>query len=168
MAEAAAINQATTAEAGKKGLLSRVMLPLVMLLAGAAGGAAGAIFMPTLMPVKLSAEKPVTPHVAPLQYLEIDNAFTSNLRDTGRFVQVRVAISTQGGSPVIEAVERHKPAIVAAILSILAESSEEDLQDGAGRERLARRMRIAINDVLQRKSGIAGIDDVFLVNFVLQ
>jgi flagellar basal body-associated protein FliL len=29
-------------------------------------------------------------------------------------------------------------------------------------------MRLGINDVLQRKSGIAGVDDVFLTSFILQ
>ncbi|WP_199555008.1 flagellar basal body-associated FliL family protein [Sandaracinobacteroides hominis] len=163
MAEAAAAESPK-----KKGLLARLMLPLALLLLGSIGGVAGAMFLPTLMPVSHAEKTPPKPQVAPLEYVEIDNNFTANLRDTGRFVQVRIAISTQGGAPVVEAVQRHKPAIVAAVLSILADSSEEDVQSTSGREALARRMRMAINDVLQRKSGIAGIDDVFLVNFVLQ
>jgi flagellar FliL protein len=113
-------------------------------------------------------EKPPEPQVAPLEYVELPNSFTANLKDTGRFVQVKIAISTQGGPPVVEAVERHRVAIVAAVLSILTDSTEEDLQANGGRDALARKMRIAINDVLQRKSGIAGVDDVFLTSFVLQ
>jgi flagellar FliL protein len=168
--------EATTATADaapkKKGLIGRLLLPLLLLLGGAAAGAAGAIFAPTLMPHPPGAdgakEKPPTPQVAPLEYVELPNAFTANLKDTGRFVQVKIAISTQGGPPVVEAVERHKVAIVAAVLGILTDSTEEELQAPGGRDALARKMRIAINDVLQRKSGIAGVDDVFLTSFVLQ
>jgi flagellar FliL protein len=154
----------------KKGLLKRLMLPLILLLAGAGGGAAGAIFVPTLLPQSGAAgkEAPPEPTVAPLEYVEIDNSFTANLKDTGRFIQVRIAISTQGGPPIVEAVERHRVAIVAAVLGVLAETGEADIGAAGGREALTRRMRIAINDVLQRKSGIAGVDDVFLTSFVLQ
>ena len=151
----------------KPGLVKRLVLPLVLLLGGAAAGAAGAFFMPTLIPAS-HAEKPPAPKVAPLEYVEIPNSFTANLKDTGRFVQVKIAISTQGGEPVVEAVKRHQIAIVAAVLDILADSTEADLSDPGGRDKLTRRMRLAINDVLQRKSGVAGVDDVFLTNFVMQ
>lgn len=151
----------------KKGLLARLIVPLLMLVGGAAAGAAGAVFMPTLMP-KQAAEKPPEPEVAPLQYVEIPTPFTANLKDTGRFVQVKIAISTQGGQPVVDAVERHRVAIVAEVLGVLTDTSEEQLSSAAGREALARRMRLGINDVLQRKSGIAGVDDVFLTSFILQ
>jgi flagellar FliL protein len=151
----------------KKGLLGRIFVPLLMLLVGAGAGAGGAMFIPTLLPH--SDEKKVEkPKVAPLQYVEIDNSFTSNLKDTGRFVQVRIAVSTNGGETVVEAVERHKLAIIAAVLDVLSDTSEAELGAPGGRDKLSRQMRMAINDVLQRKSGIAGVDDVFLTSFVLQ
>jgi flagellar FliL protein len=151
----------------KKGLLARLLVPLLMLVGGAAAGAAGAVFMPTLIPTP-AAEKTPEPEVAPLQYVEIPTPFTANLKDTGRFVQVKIAISTQGGQPVVDAVERHQVAIVAEVLGVLTDTSEEQLATASGREALARRMRLGINDVLQRKSGIAGVDDVFLTSFILQ
>lgn len=142
-------------------------MPLLLLMGGAVAGAGGALLVPTLMPAD-KAKKAPAPEVAPLQYVEIDNAFTANLKDTGRFVQVRIAVSTQGGAPVVEAVERHRLAIISAVLAVLAETGEGELSTPGGREALARRMRIAVNDVLQRKSGVAGIDDVFLTSFVMQ
>lgn len=158
----------TAADApAKKGLLARLLLPVLLLLGGAAAGAAGALLVPPLLPGAGPA-KPPAPKVAPLEYVEIDNSFTANLKDTGRFLQVRIAISTQGGATVVEAVERHKVAIIAAVLGVLAETGEADIMAPGGREALTRKMRIAVNDVLQRKSGIAGVDEVFLVSFVLQ
>lgn len=151
----------------KKGLIARLLLPLLLLIGGAAAGAAGALLVPPLLP-QAGPAKPPAPKVAPLEYVEIDNSFTANLKDTGRFLQVRIAISTQGGAPVVEAVERHKVAIIAAVLAVLAETGEADIMAPGGREALTRKMRIAVNDVLQRKSGIAGVDEVFLVSFVLQ
>jgi flagellar FliL protein len=164
MAETA---EAVTDAPPKKGLLARLVVPLVMLVGGAAAGAAGAVFMPTLIPMP-AAETAPEPEVAPLQYVEIPTPYTANLKDTGRFVQVKIAISTQGGQPVVDAVERHRVAIVAEVLGVLTDTSEEQLSTAAGREALTRRMRLGINDVLQRKSGIAGVDDVFLTSFILQ
>jgi flagellar FliL protein len=154
-------------EAPRPRPLKRLILPFLMLVGGAAAGAAGAILVPPLLP-QAGAQKPPPPKVAPLEYLEIENSFTANLKDTGRFVQVKIAVSTQGGQPVLEAVKRHHVAIVSAVLGVLAETTEGELSASGGRDALTARMRIAINDILQRKSGIAGIDDVFLTSFVLQ
>jgi len=152
----------------KKGLVGKILGPLVLIVAAVAAGAGGAYVMPMLVPQPDSAAKPTPPKIAPLEYVEIENSFTSNLKDTGRFIQIRVAISTQGGAPVVEAVERHRVAIISAVLGVLAETGEAELNAPGGREALTRKMRIAINDVLQRKSGVAGVDDVFLTSFVLQ
>jgi flagellar FliL protein len=149
------------------GRLRRLLLPGLMLVLGLGGGAAAMWFAPGLLPLP-SAPKPPAPKIEPLSYIEIDNSFTSNLKDSGRFIQVKIALSTNGGSTVSEAVERHRIAIIAAVLGVLSETSEADLEAPGGRDRLATRMRLVINDVLQRKSGIAGVDDVFLTSFVVQ
>jgi flagellar basal body-associated protein FliL len=152
----------------KPGLLKRLLLPLLMLLAGAGAGAAGMYFLPQVLPVPDGEPKPPKVKVAPLSYIELPNSFTANLKDSGRYVQVKIALSTHGGDPVSESVERHKVAIVAATLGVLADTTQADLDAPGGRDRLAGRMRIAINDVLQRKTGAAGIDDVLLTSYVVQ
>ncbi len=153
--------------AKKPGLLKRILLPFILLLLGIGGGAAGAWLLPAYLP-SAQPPRPPAPHVAPLEYVPIDNSFTANLKDSGRFIQVKIAISTNGGSPVVEAVERHKVPIIAAVLGVLADTKETDLELPGGRDKLATSMRIVINDVLQRKSGVAGVDEVFITSFVLQ
>lgn len=171
-APSAAATAAPAGEAARPGLLKRLILPVLLVVAGAAAGVAGAVLAPAFLPPALlpqsGPEKPPEPRISPLEYVEIDNSFTANLKDTGRFAQVKIAISTQGGAPVVEAVKRHHVAIVSAVLGTLADTQESELTETGGRDALARRMRIAINDVLQRKSGIAGVDDVFITSFVLQ
>ena len=153
----------------KKGLIGRLLLPLAILVVGAAAGVAGGVLAPHFLGAAAPAgTKAPVPEVAPLEYVEIDNSFTANLKDSGRFIQVRIAVSTQGGKPVVEAVGRHRVALIAAVLGILSDTNEAEVEAPGGRDALARRMRIAINDVLQRKSGITGVEDVFLTSFVLQ
>ncbi|WP_448581895.1 flagellar basal body-associated FliL family protein [Thermaurantiacus sp.] len=180
MADALTISEDATAETGKKpGLRKRLFLPLLLLLVGLGAGAGGMLaaprFFPDLFPAGdavgedgAPAPKPRKVRQAPLSYIELDNSFTANLKDSGRYIQVKIALSTHGGEPVAEAVAQHKVAIVAATLAVLADTSQADFEAPGGRERLAARMRMAINDVLMRKSGAAGIDDVFLTSFVVQ
>ncbi len=169
MSEAAPADGAPGAPPRRRGLVGRLLLPLLMLVVGAGAGVAGTLALPGLLPGLLPAgEKKPVPRAAPIAYLEIDHSFTANLTDTGRFLQLRIAVSTLGGDPVLQAVERHRLAIIAAVLAVLGETGEGEVVAPGGRDALARRMRAAINDVLQRKSGIAGIDDVFIVTFVLQ
>lgn len=165
MAEAATVVLADPAKPRSR--LARLIVPLAMLLVGAGAGAAGALLVPPLL-ADAKVEKPAQPKVSPLQYVEIKNNFTVNLKDTGRFAQVTIAVSTQGGQPIVDAIERHHVAIVAAVLDVLADTPEEMLVDAKGRQRLADAMRGAINDVLRRKAGVAGVDDVFLTSFVMQ
>lgn len=168
MAEAGVVLADAAAAAPKrKSLLARLLVPLLMLLIGVGAGAGGALLVPPLLG-EATAEKPPKPQAAPLQYVEIKNDFTVNLKDTGRFAQVKIAVSTQGGQPIVDAIERHQVAIVAAVLDVLADTPEEMLASADGRRRLAASMRNAINDVLRRKAGVAGVDDVFLTSFVMQ
>jgi len=166
----------------RRGGLARMLVPLLFLAAGLAAGFAAALVLPKFAPGLLpgpgaggasaegSAPPPprAAPRPSPLEYLEIDNTFTANLKDSGRFIQVRVAISTHGGKPVLEAVERHRLAVISVVLGVLADTTEAELSQPGGRDQLTRRMRMAINDLLQRKSGIAGVDDVYLTSFVVQ
>ena len=151
----------------KRGLMQRLLLPALMLLGGVGGGFAAAHLLPPYV-AALTAPKAPQPQPSPLQYVSIDNSFTANLKDSGRFVQVQIAVSTQGGQVVVDMVERHHLAIVAAVLDVLAATTETELQQPGGRGELARRMRVAINELLQRKSGLAGVDEVYLTSFVLQ
>lgn len=180
MADALTVTEDAPPEAAKKpGLVKRLLVPLLFLLVGLAAGAGGMLAAPMLLPDLFPAAegpaedgapapKPRKVKQAPLSYIELDNSFTANLKDSGRYIQVKIAMSTHGGEPVAQAVEQHKVAIVAATLAVLADTTQADLEAPGGRERLAARMRMAINDVLMRKSGAAGIDDVFLTSFVVQ
>jgi flagellar basal body-associated protein FliL len=163
----------------KKGGLMKLLIPVAALVIGVGGGLGVGMFAPHLLPGGApqaaadedgtqTARPRATPRVAPLEYVEIDNNFTSNMKDTGRFIQIRIAVSTHGGKPVLDALERHRLAIISVVLNELAATTEAQLNAPGGRDDLTRRIRIAVNDLLQRKSGIAGIDDVFLTSFVVQ
>jgi flagellar basal body-associated protein FliL len=156
--------------AKKPGLLVR-LLPMVTLVIGAvAGGAGAAIGLVAAggLGGGGGAAAPAHHPPEPVQYVEIDNAFTSNLVDTGRYLQLRLSVSTTGGEEVVAEIEKHKPALVSAVLAVLGDLSEADVADRAAKDKLRGRLRTAVNEVLKAKGEGATIEDVFLTSLVVQ
>lgn len=101
-------------------------------------------------------------------YHRIEGAFTTNLKDSARFVQVELGVASRYDARVIERVQAHELPIRSAILGVLAQTPEETLSSPGGRVALQRRLRIAVNGVLTAKEGFGGVDDVYFAGLVVQ
>lgn len=166
----------TEAESGKApkpkkagGGMMRVLMIVLAFVAGAGAGGFGVVMAVSQLGLgggKAHAEAEVA--VAPVQYVEIDNAFTSNLVDTGRYLQLRISVSTKNGEPVVAAIEQHKPALISTVLSVLGELSEIDVADRQAKDKLRVRLKAAINQALAAKGVAGGIDEVFFTSLVVQ
>lgn len=167
----------TEADAGKApkpkksgGGLMRVLVILLAFVAGAGAGGFGVVMAVSQLGLggggKPHAEAEVA--VTPVQYVEIDNAFTSNLVDTGRYLQLRISVSTKHGEAVVAAIEQHKPALISTVLSVLGELSEIDVADRPAKDKLRARLKAAINQALAAKGVAGGIDEVFFTSLVVQ
>ncbi len=155
----------------KKSLGSVVIV--VFAFVGAAVGSGGALvgvaaLRPGLLLGRVAAAAPVAQAPTAIEYVELDNAFTSNLADTGRYLQLRIAVSNTGGPQVTAALTQHKMAIVSAVLAVLGEVGEADVADRAAKTKLRATIRAAINDVLSRNAHVGGIDEVFFTTLVVQ
>ncbi len=182
MAEAAIKDVADSGKAAKKpgkagGLVKALGLGAMMLVVGVAAGLGAAVglirFGGDLLPA-LGGDTHAAPAApaqgggGPIEYAEIDNSFTTNLVDTGRYLQLRLSVGTMAGPAVVAAVETHKPAIISAVLGVIGEASEADVANRAGKDALRARVRDAINSVL-RQRGVAGaVDEVFFTSLVVQ
>lgn len=154
----------------KKSLANALMVAFAFI--GAAVGSGGALVgVATLRPGLLlghAAPAPVAQAATAIEYVELDNAFTSNLADTGRYLQLRIAVSNTGGPQVAAALAKHKLAIVSAVLAVLGEVGEADVADRAAKTKLRATIRAAINDVLSRNAHVGGVDEVFFTSLVVQ
>jgi len=150
--------------------LGKIVTIILAFAGGAAAGGAGAAFAVSYMGLGgAGSSKPVAQSSSQaVEYVELDNAFTSNLVDTGRYLQLRIAVSTSGGALVTAALTRHKLAVVSAVLGVLGEMGEADVADRAAKAKMRAAVRLAINEVLQRKAGVAGVDEVFFTSLVVQ
>lgn len=158
-----------TGSPGRSGA-ARLLLVAAAFAGGAAAGGFGAVLAFEAMGGTGSHARSASAAMENqhLDYVEIDNAFTTNLIDTGRFLQLRIAVSTTGGPATVAALGTHKLAVVSAVLGVLGDLGEADVSGGAAKARLRSKLRATINTVLRQKAGSTGIDEVFLTSLVIQ
>ena len=101
-------------------------------------------------------------------YYPLAGTFTSNLRDDEGFIQVGLGVSTFYDEAVLENVKLHEMAVRSAILLELAQQDSTGLFTPNGKEELKGRLRAAANDVLKKKEGFGGIDEIYFTSFVIQ
>ncbi|WP_310495960.1 flagellar basal body-associated FliL family protein [Sandarakinorhabdus sp.] len=162
----------TDAVKPKRNILGKLM-PILAFVAGAgAGGGGAAIAVLQITGGAKSggghAEAPPPPKSEALEYIEIDNAFTSNLVDTGRYLQVKLSLSTNGGPEAVAAVEKHKPALISAVLAVLGDCGEADIADQKTKETLRGRLKDALNAALKGRGEPPAIAEVFFTSLVVQ
>lgn len=166
-------DKAENTEKPKKNIMGK-LLPMLAFVAGAGAGGAGA----GIAVIKFAApaadhggaahaEAPPAP-AGPLEYVEIENAFTSNLADSGRYLQVKLSVSTFGGADAVAAVGKHKPAIISAVLAALGEARDADIESAKAKAQLAARLKETINNTLKSKGEPGTIEEVFFTSLVVQ
>ena len=101
-------------------------------------------------------------------YYPLAGSFTSNLRDEEGFLQVGLGVSTFYEQIVLDRVKLHEMAVRSAILLVLSEQNSDGLFTPKGKEALKARLRGAVNEVLKKKEGFGGIDEVYFTSFVIQ
>lgn len=165
-------------EKPKKKGLPPILVPLLACVLGAGAGGAGAAialikFAPALLGGGGADHGPAAaPHdpvpEGPLEYVEVDNAFTSNLADSGRYLQIKISLSTFGGTEAVESIEKHKPALISAVLAALGEVREPDLESAHAKDELRERLKGVINSALKSKGEPGGVEEVFFTSLVVQ
>lgn len=101
-------------------------------------------------------------------YYEFPGNFTTNLRDSRKFLQIGIGISTQYDESVVQNVETHQLALRSEILGIISGFTETDVQGKQGRDAMALAMRDAINAKLTELEGFGGVEGVHFTTFILQ
>lgn len=101
-------------------------------------------------------------------YYVFEDDFTSNLKHSTALVQISVAASTRRDGRVLQWSKKHELAIRSSMLSVLADTPEEDVYTLEGKERLQKRLTAAMNKVLTDREGFGGIDSVYFKTFLVQ
>lgn len=101
-------------------------------------------------------------------YFTFGEEFTSNLSNSEAMVQLALACSTRRDGRVLIWLKKHELAIRSKILTIIADTPEEDVYTLQGKDRLQKRLTAAINSVLTAKEGFGGVDAVYFRSFIVQ
>ena len=101
-------------------------------------------------------------------YYDFPGTFTANLKNSRHFIQVTIALSTQYDDQVITNVKAHEPALKSAVIGTLADCTDEDIVGIEAKQKIAGRIRDAINEVLMKKTRFGGIEEVHFTSFVTQ
>lgn len=156
----------------KGGGAGKTILIVLAATIGAAAGGFGAVIAAGSLGLGGNggghAGEAAAPAPSAVEYIEIDQAFTSNLSDTGRYLQVRLSLSHRGGGAVAAAIARHKPALVSAILGTLGEATEADVGTRDAKDALRFRLKQVINETLKQNGTPEAIDNVFFTSLVVQ
>lgn len=101
-------------------------------------------------------------------YYEFSDDFTSNLKNSVGLIQVSIAASTHRDGRVLMWLKKHELAARSQILIVLADTPEEEVLAPEGKEKLRKRIAVAINDVLTEREGFGGIDQVYFRSLIVQ
>lgn len=169
-----------------KKLLFFVILPLILIGGGvgaglyAAGGKSGKVEDPhrPKLVVKEGEHAPAgdaehepsspNPEVYKSTYYPLEQPFTSNLRDTDGFLQMGLGVSTFYDSRVIDHLKDSEMPVRSAVLEVLAQSQAEQLNTPEGKQELRKKLKEAVNRVLEQREGFGGVDDVYFTSFIIQ
>lgn len=101
-------------------------------------------------------------------YYSFAEDFTSNLKDSDALVQVSLAASTKRDGRVLLWMKKHELAIRSSLLTVLADTPENDVYTLEGKENLQKRLTGSINEVLTENEGFGGVDAVYFRSFIIQ
>ena len=119
-------------------------------------------------PTDLAPGQQPNPAIYKSTYVPMDQAFTSNLRDTDGYLQLGVGVSTFYDQKVTDHLKDNEMAVRSAVLEVLAQQSAEALNTPQGKAALRQQLKVAINNVLVKREGFGGVDDVYFTSFIIQ
>lgn len=152
-----------TPAAPKKKSKRWLWISLLLLLLG--GAAAGAWYWQQQRQAEsIQAEAEPTP--PPTLYFELRPAFVANLPG-GRFLQVELDLMAHEQA-VIDAVEKHNPAIRNDLLLLLGNQQPAEIASLEGKLKVQQAAAEAINAILARREQGLAIQEVYFSSFVMQ
>ena len=101
-------------------------------------------------------------------YFEFPGDFTTNLKNSKKFLQISVGVSTQYDEKVIEVVDQHQLSLRSVILSIISDFTVEDIAGSDGKNKLAEVLLKGMNKKLDELKEFPGIEGVYFTSFVVQ
>jgi flagellar FliL protein len=106
----------------------------------------------------------------PALYVPLDPPFVVSFESENgetRFVQLTLQAMARS-EKTIEAIKQHAPAIRNSFLFLISGYKVEELSTLKGKERLRAEMLVAANQIMEKNTGSAGIEELYFTSLVIQ
>jgi len=101
-------------------------------------------------------------------YLELERPLLANVTGSRKVIQIKLAIMTYYDDRVFNNVKKHEFALRSAVLDVMRQATEADINKPVFRTELAEKIRLTINALLEKYEDFGGIEEVHFTEFVVQ
>jgi flagellar FliL protein len=101
-------------------------------------------------------------------YMQLDKELMTNITGSKKVMVVQIALMTHYDSRVFDNVKKHEFALRSAMLDVMRQSTEADINKPDFRKDLAAKLKDTMNELLENYEDFGGIEDVFFTSFVMQ
>ena len=101
-------------------------------------------------------------------YMQLDKELMTNITGSKKVMVVQIALMTHYDSRVFDNVKKHEFALRSAMLDVIRQSTEADINKPDFRKDLAAKLKDTMNELLENYEDFGGIEDVFFTSFVMQ
>jgi flagellar FliL protein len=107
--------------------------------------------------------------VKPALYMALEPQFIVNFEDQSQasFLQIETQVMARDQA-VLDALQQHMPVVRNNILLLLSGQKYEQVSTTQGKETLRGEIRKAINKVLKKETGSAGVEAIYFTSFIMQ
>lgn len=100
--------------------------------------------------------------------MELERALLANVTNSRKVIQVRIAVMTHYDERVFTNIKKHEFAIRSAVLDVMRQSTEADINKATFRVELAEKIRLTVNALLEKYEDFGGIEEIHFTEFVFQ
>ena len=101
-------------------------------------------------------------------YMELEKDLVANLTNSRKVIQVKLAIMTHYDERVFKNVKKHEFALRSAALDVMRLTTDADLGQPDFRKKMAEKIRLELNAVLEKYEDFGGIEEIHFTNFIVQ
>jgi flagellar FliL protein len=98
----------------------------------------------------------------------MEREFLVNITGSKRVMSIQVAVMTRYDQRVVDNIKKHEFALRSAMMDVMRQSQESDVNKPEFRVELAKKLRDAMNSLLEKYEEFGGVEDVFFTSFIIQ
>jgi flagellar basal body-associated protein FliL len=105
-----------------------------------------------------------------LVYFEIKPELLSNLYNSQRMIQIKIAVMVKENEDktLVEEIQQHAFPVRNSLLEILSQKREDQVSNLGFRENLGTELKKAMNDVLEKRIGSRYVQELYFTEFIVQ